>query len=35
MALVKFYNGNTENLDNLPIKERQIIFSVSHWYGLA
>ena len=33
MALVKFYNGNTENLDNLPIKEGQIIFSVSNSNG--
>ena len=35
MALVKFYNGNTENLDNLPIKEGQIIFSVSNSNGRA
>lgn len=33
MALVKFYNGNTENLNNLPIKEGQIIFSVSNSNG--
>lgn len=33
MALVKFYNGSTENLDNLPIKEGQIIFSVSNGNG--
>lgn len=33
MALVKFYNGSTENLNNLPIKEGQIIFSVSNGNG--
>ena len=33
MALVKFYNGNTENLDNLPIREGQIIFSVNNSNG--
>ena len=33
MALVKFYNGNTENLNSLPIKEGQIIFSVSNSNG--
>lgn len=33
MVLVKFYNGSTENLNNLPIKEGQIIFSVSNGNG--